>query len=166
MALNNLQAPIGENESVTGEVGVERFWTVEGCQHTTFPDQQIWIATGECVPRLRAAGAGYALAYQKQVGPSDGLVIAPRFPLCGGEALQGIGESFQRLENRVPTQILKPEPDVVCVTELVSGSRATFEPLDQLLAGHFFFPEAAFFPAGSRLISLRRWLALESRSRA
>ena len=83
---NTSQALIGENEGATGEVGVERLLTVEGCQHAAFPDEEIGVALGEFFPSLGAAGAGHALANQKQVGPGDGLVVELRFSLRGGEA--------------------------------------------------------------------------------
>lgn len=61
------QTLIGENEGVTGEVGVERLLTVEGCQHAAFPDERIGDVLGEFFPSLGAAGAGHALANEKQV---------------------------------------------------------------------------------------------------
>src|SRR5208282_1465814 len=92
---------------------------------------------GEFFPSLRAASAGDALANQKQIGPSNGLVIALRFALGCGKPLQCIRESLQRFKNRIAAEILEGQPDVVGMVEGVGGSGTVLELLDQLVASHF-----------------------------
>src|ERR1700682_4758862 len=121
------ESQIGEKKGVTGEVGVERLLTVEGCQHAAFPDEQIGVALGEFFPSLGPAGAGHALANQKQVGPGDGLVVKLRFSLRGGEASQCGGKFLQRFEGWVAMQVLKCQPDVVGVMETGSRSSAVLD---------------------------------------
>jgi hypothetical protein len=131
---------------------------------------------GEFFPRLGAVGAGAALANEDEVGPRDGLVIKLRFPLRGGEALQSSTEPGDGFKKRILSDIGESDADVVGMVE-ASGSAALLEVLDQIeivtgwdwaVAGHYRyrFLAAAFFSAGLRLISVRRWLAPESRSRA
>src|ERR1017187_1812777 len=123
-------ALVGENEGVAGELGVERLLTIEGCEHAALPDEQIGITLGEFFPGLGGAGAGDALANQKQVGPSDGLVVELRLPLCCSETLQGGAKSGDCFEKGKVRDVGESDVEVIGVVK-AGGSVALFEILDQ-----------------------------------
>src|SRR5262245_49704531 len=105
------------------------------------------------------------------MGPGNGLMIEIWLSLGSGKPSQRCWKSLQRLDGGKAGEIGKSHAHVVRVMKRPTRSSALLELFDYFLVAHavaFHFslslPGAAFFPP-RRLISVRRWLALESRSR-
>jgi len=82
--------PIGKNEGLAGETGVEGLLAIVALEETGSPYQQVGILLGKLFPCLRSSRARHALANQEQIRPGDRFVITVCLTLRGGKAAENL----------------------------------------------------------------------------
>src|SRR5690348_12669674 len=89
---------VGEEEDAPGEAGGESFFAVVILEHAVLPIEQIRIRRRKLLPTLLEAGAGHALADQKDISPGNGLVMELRLAIGHGEARERSGKMLKCFE--------------------------------------------------------------------
>src|SRR5271166_538715 len=115
----------------------------------------------ELSPGLWAWGPRHPLAYQKQKGPSNGLVVKLRFAFGDGELDQRRGKALKGFQRRVPAQVQEGDADMFGVVKGLAWKAGVLEARDEFVVAHGFL----FLRAGVDPASVRRWLAAAVKSR-
>src|ERR1700722_6682223 len=95
------QAFVGKEKYRSRKIGFQSFLAVVAAQNASLPCQEIGIFISKCVP-TRGSRARHPFANEKEIGMSDGFVVNVRLAASHREVLQGLDESFQRFQRRVP----------------------------------------------------------------